>query len=265
MPAVDPARLRFQITNLIETFNDPPAFHRQLSDLFSFYANRTLRFGSSAQPEPNIPAYNLPHPVIRQLELDLKPLINADPQTALNLADELWDDPYFEVKQVAIFILGTVPVGTPEPIRQRIDEWLTPKLDRALSSYLLSTGTLNLQLSFPEAWETFVQSLLNQESPKMIALGLKALAEGVNNPSFTNMPAIFRLVSPFIREPQPEFMKDLAHLIESLIKNSPMETAYFLKQTLSVSDSPLTKRLVKQNLSVLPENIRQELRLMLRK
>jgi len=265
MPAVDPARLRFQITNLIETFNSPPVFHRQLSDLFSFYANRTLRFGNSAQPEPNIPAYKLPHPVIRQLELDLKPLINSAPQSALNLADELWNDSYFEVKQIAVFILGTVPVETPQPIRHRIDEWLTPKLDRALSSYLLSTGTLHLQLVFPEAWETFVQSLLNQGSPKMIGLGLKALAEGVNNPTFTNLPAIFRLVSPFIREPQPEFMKDLAHLIESLIKNSPMETAYFLKQTLSVSDSPLTKRLVKQNLSLLPENIRHDLRLRLRK
>lgn len=265
MPAVDPAHLRPQITNLIKTFESPPAFHRQLNDLFSFYANRTLRFGDSTQSGPNIPVYNLPHPVIRQLELDLKPLINTAPQAALNLADELWTDPFFEVKQVAVYILGTVPVETPEPVSQRIDEWLSPQLDRALSSYLLSTGTHHLQESFPEAWETFVQSLLNQESPKTIALGLKALAEGVNNPSFSNMPAIFRLVSPFIREPQPEFMKELARLVESLIKNSPMETAYFLKQTLSVSDSSLTKRLVKQNLSLLPENIQQELRTSLRK
>lgn len=265
MPAVDPARLRFQITSLIESFESPPAFHRKLSDLFSFYANRTLRFGDSAQPEPNIPAYNLPHPVIRQLELELKPLINSAPQAALSLSDELWNDPYFEVKQIAVYILGTVPVETPEPIRQRIDEWLTPKLDRALASYLLSTGTRHFQKSFPAAWETFVQSLLNQGSPKMIALGLKALTEGVKNPSFRNMPAIFRLVSPFIREPQPEFMKDLARLVETLINNSPMETAYFLKQTLSVSDSTLTKRLVKQNLSLLPENIQQELRSSLRK
>lgn len=265
MPAVDPARLRFQITSLIESFESPPTFHRQLTDLFSFYANRTLRFGDSAQPEPNIPAYNLPHPVIRQLELDLKPRINSAPQVALNLADELWADPYFEVKQVAAYILGMVPVETPEPIRQRIDKWLTPKLDRALASYLLSTATRHLQQSFPKAWETFVQSLLNHESPKTIALGLKALAEGVNNPSFRNLPAIFRLVSPFIREPQPEFMKELGRLVQTLIKNSPMETAYFLKQTLSVSDSLLTKRLVKQHLSLLPENIQQELRSSLRK
>jgi len=265
MPAVDPARLRFQITNLIESYPSPPAFHRVLGEVFSFYANRTLRFGDSTHSAPNIPAYNLPHPVIRQLELDLKPLINQYPQAALSLADELWGDPYFEVKQIAIFTLGSVPLATPEPVISRITVWLTPNMDRVLASDLLSTGTRQLQESFPDAWEKFVQSLLNQESPKVIALGLKALAEGVDNPSFRNMPAIFRLVSPFIREPRPEFMKELARLVESLIKNSPMETAYFLKQTLSVSDSSLTKRLVKQNLSLLPERIQQELRISLRK
>ncbi len=259
MPAVNPTRLRFQIEELVATFHSPPIFHQQLRHLFSLYADHTFRYGDSTTLKPLIPMYHLPPPVARQLHLDLKPYIKDDPEGALSLADELWDDDYLEVQQTAIFILGVVPVAEPEPILARLEEWLTPDLDQALKSYLFSTGTEQLQTTFPETWESFIGSYLNQENPKMIALGIQGLTQGLQNPSFKNLPAVFRLVSPFIREFDYELAKHLVQLIQALAKRSPTETAYFLKQTLSISESPEIKRLIRQCLPFFSENIQQDL------
>lgn len=260
MPAINPSRLRFQITGLIYFFQSPPEFHHRLRDFFSQYANLTLRFGDSIQSRSLSPMYHLPPPIIRQLELDLKPHINGDPTAALAIADELWKDEYFEVQQIALFILGITPLDDPEPILERLHQWLTPELDHALTIYLFSTGTLRLQTAFPDIWESFIKSYLTQDDPEMIAIGLNGLAEGLTNPTFKNLPAIFRLVSPFIREPQREHIRELAHLIEALAKRSSTETAFFLRQALSVSESPETRRLIKQCLPLFPESIQQDLK-----
>ena len=265
MPAVDPTRLRFQIDALINVFDSPEIFHRRLSDLFSMYANRTLRFGDTAAAQPLIPIYHLPHPVFRQLKLDLLPIIRQQPDAALEMADELWNDPYFEVKQTAIFILGSVPVDQPDPILERLQSWLSPGLERRLAADLFSTGTAALQESFPQSWERFINHTLDQQDPKWVAKGILGLTEGLKNTEFKNLPAIFRLVSRFIRDPQEAVMRDLENLVTTLAKRSPTETAFYLKQNYSVSDSPLTGKLIKQCLPAFPEKIQQDLKTTIRK
>ena len=101
MPAVNPSRLQPQIEEVLKYFDNPVIFHKRLSDLFSLYANRTLQFGQSSEPAPLIPSYHLPLPLIRQLQMAVRPYLERDPQTALKAADELWNDSFFEVKQFA--------------------------------------------------------------------------------------------------------------------------------------------------------------------
>jgi hypothetical protein len=264
MAAVDPVRLRFQIDALIASFTAPPVFHRGLIDLFNQYANRTLRFGESPKALPLIPMYHLPAPVMRQLELDLKPVIQADPESALAVADELWQDEYYEVRQVSILLLSNLPLAAPTPIIDRLEQWLEPGLDGILVSELLSRGTTSLQSTFPEAWENFISSLFEKENLKMTAMGLKALNQSVSTPAFENMPAVFRLISPSIREPQPAFEKDLRSLLTTLIDKTPSETAYFLQQAASISDSPNLRRLIKQCLAHFPEDLQSALKTILR-
>lgn len=265
MPAVEPTRLKFQIEGLMAFFQSPEEFHQCLQDLFSFYANRMLRFGDSTPSKPLIPMYNLPSPVLRQLDLDLNRQAEADPQSALALADELWKDSYLEVKMTAISILGSVPIDSPEPILMRIEEWLSPNLDQALVSRLFSTGTQRLQETFPRQWERFIENLLNQKDLKWMTLGIRGLSEGLKNPEFENLPAVFRLISPIIRNPQRPLFRNLELLIGSLVQRSPTETAYFIRQILSVRESQLTAQLVKQCLHLFPEDIRQEMDAFLRK
>jgi len=260
MTAVNPARLRFQIQGLVSFFNAPVEFHQRLRDLFSLYANYALRFGEMTPSRPLIPMYHLPHPVKRQLILDLKPHIESNPEAALLIADQLWSDEYYEIKGTAILIIDALPLDDPQPILERLHEWLIPSLDNVLRTELLSAATHKLQKNFLEAWESLIYSLLNQTDPEMVALGIKGLSESTKDPDFKNLPAVFRLASPFIRNPHSAYIRDLEGLIEAMADLSPQETGYFIKQILSMSTSPETVRLVKSCLSAFPEAIQADLK-----
>jgi len=263
MPAVDLPRIKRQIHDLMDYFHAPAAFRREINHLFFNYAHHALNFSDYSKRKPLIPSYHLPAPLVRQLEIDLKPIINQYSQAALALADELWQDSYIEVQKTAIFILNAALSDNPAPIRERLETWLTPEMDNDLAAYLITQGTKNLSTSFPKAWEKMVDVWLDQKQPKMTAFGLQAVIESVKNPNYSNLPNIFRLVSPFIQEPQSIFRHELELLITALAERSPTETGFFILQILALSSSKLTRRLVKNCLPAFSQTIQQELQLIL--
>lgn len=259
MPAVNPTRLRFQVEALMADYPEPVTFHLALNNLFELYANRALRFGDSTGLRPMIPMYHLPAPLLRQLDVDLERVVKAEPEPALPLADELWQDSYYETKLVAITLLGLYPFADPQPILDRLSQWLTPDLDLSLFPKLFSNGTRQLQKGFPAVWEDFLITFLQSDDPEKVGVGFLGLAEGLRDPQFQNLPALFRLISPFVHDPQPETSRELAHLLRALAGVSPTETSYFLKQILTVTDSTEIKRLVNDSLSGFPQEFRAEL------
>ena len=263
MPAVNPTRLRFQIEELMQDFASPSEFHQKLRDLFSLYANRSLRYGDSTEIKPLIPIYNLPAPAIRQLQLDLDLRVAEDPQSALALADELWQDTYYEVKQTALYILGIVSIDSPDPIIDRLEAWLSPDLDVLLITSLFTMGTRRIQNTHPAVWERFISSFLEKDDPEDLSIGIKGLTEGLKNENFSNLPAVFRLIGPIIQKPNRKNLHDLEDLVEILAKKSATETGHFLRQSLSISDSSEARRLVKQCLDFFPEAISEDLKSLL--
>lgn len=265
MTAVNPTQLRIQMDALMGVFESPEVFHGELSNLFGLYANLALRFGDGVPSQPLIKMYHLPFPVIRQLRLDLKREVAKDPEKALTLADELWPDPYLEIKETAIFILGHTPVNQPEPILNRLNQWLYEDIEKDLRTALLSIGTYTLQTLFPQDWEDFIKSFLIKTDPKQIIIGLQGLTEGIKNPDFNNFPIVFRLVSDQIQEPKAEYRVTLINLIEALADRLPVETAYFLRQAHSISNSPQLTRLIKQCLPFFPDDVQKSLSASVRK
>jgi hypothetical protein len=260
MPAVNPTRLRFQIEGVMHFFASPVEFHQRLRGLFELYANRALKFGDSTGFRPLIPMYHLPKPLTRQLAIDLARIVPEDSEAALQLADELWQDSYYEVKQTAITILGLTPIESPEPVIDRLNAWIDDELDASLVRELFSNGTRQLQVHFVDTWEDYLSTHLESNDLERLSLGIQGLIEGLKNPNFKNLPAIFRLISPFIRDPNPEIVRDLVQLVGALAELSPTETGFFLRQTLSLSKSAETKRLVKQSLSFFPPEIQADLK-----
>lgn len=264
MPAVNPVRLRFQIEGLMSFFSDPATFHQHLRTIFELYANNALRYGREIGIRPLIPMYHLPTPVMRQLRLDLARLVPEDRESALALVDDLWEDDFFEIKQTAILILSMLSLDTPKPILDRLQKWMDQDLDPLLVTFLFSTGLHQLQERFPTEWEEFINTLLQSKDPEKTALGIRGLTQGLKNPNFKNLPSVFRLVSPFIREPQPELVRELVNLMEVLAQRSPTETGFFLKQMQSLSASAGTQRIVKQSLDFFPPAIQADLKTTLR-
>ncbi len=261
MPAVNPTRLSFQIAELLESLEDPIKFHKTLRDLFSLYANRTLRYGEEAGLAPSIPMYRLPDPVMRQLKSELQPVVSDNPEAALALADTLWQDATLEVRQVAVFLLGQAAVDKPEPIISRLNQWLKPDLDPVIQEMVFISGTQRLQSRFPDSWETWIEALLARKEPHWIVLGLIGLRVSLQQPSPSQkLPVIFRLISAIIRDPQTRIMNELRRLIQELAQHSPIETAYFLRQMLSLSSAQGTARLVRQTLQAFPPEIQLELK-----
>ncbi len=265
MTAVNPTRLRFQIEGVMHFFTSPEEFHQRLRGLFELYANRALKFGDSAGFRPLIPMYHLPKPLTRQLDIDLDRKIQDDPESAIRLADELWQDSYYEVKQTAITILGLTPIETPGPVIDRLNAWIDDELDASLVKELFSNGTRQLQIHFVDAWEGYLSTHLESTDPEMLSLGIQGLIEGIKNPQFKNLPAIYRLISPFIRNPHPDIIRDLVKLIGVLAELSPTETGFFLRQTLSLYKSAETDRLVKQSLAFFPPEIQTDLKSIIQK
>ena len=259
MPAVNPTRLSFQIADLIKSFHTPHDFHKKIKDLFSLYANRTLRYGDRLALPPLMPTYHLPDPVMRQLKTELVPILSEKPKAGLALADTLWEDDAYEVRLVAIFILGHAAVDSPDPILSRLNQWLSPDLDPNLKEAILHSGTQGLQSRFPDRWEAWIGPLMAHKNPQFIALGLIGLRSGLQSSPYQKLPVIYRLISPIVRNPQPAVTNQLKRLIEVLAQQSPTETAYFLRQALSLSDTHKTGRLIRQCLPMFPDDLQKEL------
>jgi hypothetical protein len=77
MPAIHPARLKIQAAQLVERFSTPHSFVSRLHDLLDFYANRAYRPGQSGEPHPLLTAYNVPRPVLHQVERELIPRVDV--------------------------------------------------------------------------------------------------------------------------------------------------------------------------------------------
>ena len=120
MPAINPARLKIQATQIVEKFEYPVEFVTELHDLLDFYADRTRKPGRGGPHLAKIRAYNVPTQVMRQLESLLTPRVTADGDGALALADSLWAEPWLECRLLGLHILGQISLNPPDRIINRI-------------------------------------------------------------------------------------------------------------------------------------------------
>ena len=86
----------------------------------------------------------------------------------------------------------------------------------------------------------------------------------VVNPEFENLPALFRMLSPLVRESSSALEFDLVQIIRSLGRRSPHETAYFLEQNLKAPHKSGLGVIVRQSLDVFPSDLDLSLREVLR-
>lgn len=260
MPAVQLARLKEQINQLAWHFTRPQEFQRELQDLLDFYADRTYRPGQAIKPRPLIPIHHIAPIVQRQLEQDLGRLCQEHPAAALALVDLLWQDPYLEPRLLAAALLGQTPLQPADEILSRLLAWATPDLDDQLLDALLGPGSRRVRSEVPERWLTIIESWLSDLAADVQVIGLHALLPIIQDRSFENLPRIYRILSPVLQSAPAVLQNDLVRNLEALGKRAPAETAYFLRQMLNVSSTPVTVRLVRKCLPAFPKEAQDNLR-----
>ncbi|NMC16144.1 MAG: hypothetical protein GYA40_05835, partial [Chloroflexi bacterium] len=109
MTAIDLTRLQKQIGELVSLLSEPTAFIKTLHEILDFYERRAYRPSRELVPKTFMRSYNLPAQVLPLIEIGLKESASLHPAEALALAQALWQDPYYEARELAALVLGQLP------------------------------------------------------------------------------------------------------------------------------------------------------------
>jgi hypothetical protein len=255
MPAIDIARLRIQSAVLVEKFDQPAAFIKGLHEILDLYADRTLRQGVVASPITVLPAYRVPQAVLRQIEMELGPLAAMFPEQAMSLTDNLWKDGYLESQLLAATLLGRIHHNTPL-LMERITAWISCTRDEQVRHALLRTSLARIRKDAPARFLQIMQIWLNPSTPKLWTNAIQAIIPLVEDPSYQNLPPVFNLLSPALKSMPSIMQNELADLINTLYKSSPIETTYFLRQSIIGSSTPQLGLMLRRILPQLPAELR---------
>ena len=258
MPAVDIARLRIQSAAVTDHFDNPEQLLRALHDMLDLYADRTRRPGRLTSPVTVLPAYNVPTPVLRQLETDLGFQGEERPGELLLLADALWRDGYLETRLLAAYLLGRIPPGGDE-FMDRLTDWVGGTREPNVRRTLLSVGLSRLRRENPEQFLRLMSRWVNPIRHKMWSNAIQALLPLLSDPDFDNLPVVFDIVRPIIETAPATLQNDVADLISGLYDASPTETTFYMRQIATFSSHPQTRLNLRRILARLPEGLQEML------
>ena len=264
MPAIQPARLKKQVSDLAGNFNQPAFFLRDLHALLDLYTDHTHRPGQAGEPSPLIATYKTPPPVMRQVWHELMPLIKQQPAEVLPLCDALWAEQNYDFQMLAARLLGQVPVTPPDPVIDRLHSWVNQGLNNRILDGLFDYGLVRLQQDAPDRLLELVSSWMSSSESPSQQVGFRALLPLINQSGTENLPTIFRLLTPYLRIAPSRLRPDILTVLTTLAHSSPSETAYLLRQNLSAPDNPDTAWLIRQVLDEFPEEVQTSLRLALK-
>lgn len=264
MPAIQPIRLKNQAAGLAEKLTTPAAFVRGLRDLLEEYADHTHHRGQAGEPAPLLSSFKTPPQVLRQVWLEVQPLISIHPQEALALCDVLWRQPTIEHRIMAVDILGHLSSHSQAEVINRVQLWAREAIEDHLVDTLLEHGLTRLRRQSSPAVVALIEHWLTNQDLADKQLGLRLLHSLAGDASYTDLPALFRLLTPHLRVAAPPLRPEIISILNTLIHRSAPEVAYLLRQNLAATDNPDTAWLVRQVISEFPlhlqEGLRQEIR-----
>ena len=281
MPAIHPPRLRQEVGELIQHYADPEKFLRRLRDLFAFYGDQTKRVSQRSLKTTTLQSANVPQPVLRQIVLQLTPYAENVPHAVLVLVRSLWDHPLLEHRQIAAMMLGKFPLTYSKEILPLIPRWCQQNYEESLLVSLATHSLEKIQKEAPdqlldhiETWLYPAPSDPDEEpetapktNPKVVLnlqkLGLSALVPLVSAPAFLNLPKVYNLLKPFLRDAPTMLRPYLVDLLRPLARRSPQEIAYILRAELAQSPSKHLIWLSRRTLDNLPPEHQANLRVLI--
>jgi hypothetical protein len=263
MPAIDLTRLKIQAVRLAEKFAEPEAFLRVLNEMLDFYTNRTIRQAQVVQ-RLSATTYHTPRPVLRQIESELIPLAEGQPDQALNLIKVLWEADSLESRLLSAFLLGNIPSDQAIPILRLLPDWLNQSIDKEIRNALLTTALTRLRSEKPDTFFHVLEGWLGSPQHEQQIWGLQALIPLLRDPHFENLPAVFRILRPAIQRAGPATQMDLQSCLAALERVSLTETVSFLREIIRANPTTMTLRILRRILPGLSQEMGVALRESLR-
>lgn len=260
MAAIDLTRLNQQIAGLVDFYLDPPVFQARLHALLDFYHRYSHRKQRDSIPSTFMRVYDLPPQVIPQIEAGLKALpAAANPSATFALADHLWQDDYFEARDLAVFLLGKLPITEEDALLDWIFARLQQPLDRAVAQALLCKASATIQAQHPQGWDNLIWRLLQEPNTRLNNFGLLALILSIPQKSLTEFPAIYRSIRPFLQAYSDDLEVNLSRVVALLAQRSPEETAYLLKEVLADTSGKTLEQRVRSYLGFFDDDLKASL------
>ena len=253
MPAVDIKRFNRESAGLLQTFGQPADFLHQLHGLFEQYSNRTIRPRPSLF-NPAMPAYQVPMPILRHLDMLLTQKILADGEQGLQIINALWQDGNYECRLLASMLLGKVASNHPM-LPTFLTEYVGQTKENSILVQLLSNGVKKMRQEQPTQFLELMSRWVFSHDDKMTECAFAALIHHIRDDRDINLPEIINILLPPIRALPQAFQTTIAELITSIYEKSESEALYFVKQLFF---EPLPKTIpavFRRLLTDLPEGI----------
>lgn len=268
MPAIHLPRLQQQVDGLIEHYADADKFSRQLRDLFNYYGDKTRRPSQKNKKTFGLPAENVPAPVLRQVVMQLTPYAENTPHAILNLSRSLWERPILEYRQLAAMLIGKIPGSHTEETIKLVQKWNMESLEEDLLSVLAVNSLASVRQESPEVLLERIEEWLAPEDEELTnsqilaqqKLGLHALLPFIQDPEFENLPRIYALIKPLLRDSGKVLRPYLLDLLLPLAGRSPQEVAYILRSMLEEDPNAQIAWLARRTLDALPPENQARLR-----
>jgi len=259
MTAINPARLKIQCAELVESFRDIPRFMSELHDLLAFYGAR-IRQTSLSQNPLALQTYQVPAPVLRALVLEFRELIDKNPEQGLLLVDALWQEEWLETRHLGVSLLAYLPTSAPERILDRILIWIENCTSEDLKRLIMTSAMARLVDEKPSHVLVFLKILAANDARADRQGALYGLVPIVEGPDFDNLPVIFNILRDILLIDETVFTKEISALIHSLQKKSDQETAYFLVRQMALASKPRIFRVIRRVLPFFSDESQQLLR-----
>lgn len=265
MTAIQPALLKEQVSNLISNFRFPKSFIHELHGLLDLYGRHAYHTGKTGNPAVLFPSYRTPEPVLRQIELELTPLLEKNAEPALTLCDALWNESYYEFKLLAARIIGKIPQENSEDALTRIFSWSSQIKEKSLGEALFKRSLVAIVAKDQNSMINRVQNMLNSSRMAEKIFGMQIILASLQNKDFDNLPLVFNMLAPFVRETPIAIRPYIVEILLNLGQRTPKETAYFFQQNLELSIDQDTAWFVRRCLNVFPADTQATLRAAIRK
>ncbi|PWH16086.1 MAG: hypothetical protein D6735_00215 [Acidobacteria bacterium] len=260
MPLIDPSRLEKQIQQCFSVQSNASLFVEAIKELLDSYADHAYRPGELATLPSFLKSYHVPQPLLRTLKKELAVFCQSESVQALSIAKELWEEPYQECKELAISILEKLPLEMEAELLKTVEQWVSSCTHLELIESIAQNGLNTIRKHQTASLIERAQNWLIDERPNMRKFGFLVLQKVSDTISFSDLPLLFKVISPFLNRCPIEYYQDVVLICNALIGKSPKEMAYLMRKAITENPSADARKLMKSCLNTFPPELQTDLK-----